>query len=231
MLLVKIPYYMQLASINDLARLASALEVVSLPVYAFRLENMDVLAVGINVGLARPLFCYVNAECSGEFIAYRIYMGNEEINMVNAANNPAYSYAPIIRVEEMPKRMLKGRREMHTESIVMSNLGSLAKLVLYRYMREEVLTPLFLMKRHYIHGKGKDKGKDAKADGMIVVGMFMNSNEDGTPYFCYTVLDKMPEGNFVRYSSQSGEEPEFTNDIDGHGYIYMKVIRVRDQQV
>jgi hypothetical protein len=87
------------------------------------------------------------------------------------------------------------------------------------------------MKRHYIHGKGKDKGKDAKADGMIVVGMFMNSNEDGTPYFCYTVLDKMPEGNFVRYSSQSGEEPEFTNDIDGHGYIYMKVIRVRDQQV
>ncbi|MFN4337005.1 MAG: hypothetical protein ACK4FV_05435 [Candidatus Nitrosocaldus sp.] len=228
--MVKIPYYMQLASINDLARLASALEVVPLPVYALRLQNRDVLAVGINVGLARPLFCYVDAEYSGEFIAYRVYMGSEEVNMVDAASNPAYSYAPIIRVKEMPKKMFKGRKEMHTETIVMSDLGSLTKLVLYRYMREEVLTPLFLMK-HSVDGKGKGKDKDKHEDvSSTIIGMFMSSNEDGAPYFCYTVLDHMPEGNFVKYSSQIGEGPEFTNDIDGHGYIYMKVIRMKDQQ-
>ncbi|MEM0365407.1 MAG: hypothetical protein QXM77_03580 [Candidatus Nitrosocaldus sp.] len=239
MVVVKIPYYMQLASINDLARLASALEVVPLPVYALRLDGEDVLAVGVNIGLERPLFCYVNGECSGEFIAYRVYMGSEEINMVNAANNPVYSYAPIIRVREMPKRILKGRKEIHTESIVLNDLSSLAKLVLYRYMRDEVLIPLFLMKGHHIHGKGrhdgkgkdKDKDKDKEdAKAGAIIGIFINSNDNGIPYFCYTVLDHMPEGNFVKYSSQSGVEPEFTNDIDGHGYIYMKVIRT-DQQV
>ncbi|MEM0029887.1 MAG: hypothetical protein QW572_06645 [Candidatus Nitrosocaldus sp.] len=230
--MVKIPYYMQLASINDLARLASALEVVPLPVYAFRLQNTDVLAVGINVGLAKPLLCYVNAECSGEFIAYRVYMGGEEVNMVNTASNPAYSYAPIIRVKEMPRKILKGRKEMHTETIVMNDLSSLTKLVLFRYMREEVLTPFFLMRRRGVDGKGKgkDKDKDEDASSTPIIGMFMSSDDDGTPYFCYTVLDHMPEGNFVRYSSQSGEGPEFTNDIDGHGYIYMKVIRMKDQQ-
>ncbi|MCS6768352.1 MAG: hypothetical protein RMJ59_03745 [Candidatus Nitrosocaldus sp.] len=229
--MVKIPYYMPLASMNDLARLASALEVVPLPVYSFRLQNTDVLAVGINIGLTRPLFCYINAECTGEFIAYRVYMGSEEVSMVNAASNPAYAYAPIIRVTEMPRRFFKGRRDMQPESIVMRDLASLAKLVLYRYMREEVLTPLFLMRRHGIDGKtGSDKGKKGDGADAITIGMFMHGNEDGVPYFCYTPLDHMPEGNFVMYSSQSGEEPEFTNDIDGHGYVYMKVIRMKDQQ-
>ncbi len=230
LLMVKIPYFIQLAGINDLARLAAALEVVPLPVYALRLQNRDVLAVGVSVGLARPLFCYVETGHSGEFIAYRAYMSSEEVNMVDTASNPAYSYAPIIRVKEMPRKMFKGRKEMHAETIVMDDLGSLTKLVLYRYMREEVLTPLFLMK-HSVDGKGKGKGKDKQdASSTTIIGMFMSSDEDGAPYFCYTVLDHMPEGNFVKYSSQIGEGPEFTNDIDGHGYIYMKVIRMKDEQ-
>jgi hypothetical protein len=216
---VRIPYYIQLDSINDLARLAAALEVVPSPIYSFKLkvkeQESNILAVGLNLNMGRPVFCYVDAQCNGEFIAYRAFMGNEEVNMVNAANNPAYSYAPVIRVVSIPKR-LKGSKSIGYESIILNDLISLVKLGLYKYMRDEVLIPLFL---------SVDKGND-KGNGNVILGTFIGGNDDH-PYFCYTILHSIPKENFVRYSSQSDEAPTFTNNIDEHGYIYMKIVRLK----
>jgi hypothetical protein len=207
------PYYIQLESMNDLARLAAALEVVPSPIYSFSVkikdETKDILALALNTD--RLIFCYIDATCTGEFIAYRVSMGNEEISTVNAASNPAYSYIPVIRAAKMPKRLLKVSRSIGCEYIMLSDLISLAKLSVYRYMRDEILSPLFLAV------------KDSK--GMI--GTFMNSGNDSTIYFCYTLLESIPRENFLRYSIQSEEKPMFTNSIDGHGYIYMKVVRLK----
>lgn len=216
---MRIPYYIQLESINDLARLAAALEVVPSPIYSFKLkvkeQESNILAVGLNTNTGRPVFCYVDAPCNGEFIAYRASMGNEEVNMVNVANNPAYSYAPVIRVISMPKR-LKGSKSIEYESIILNDLISLVKLGLYKYMRDEVLIPLFL---------SVDKGNDN--DNGILGTFIGGNNDDGHPYFCYTILHSIPKENFVRYSSQSDEKPMFTNNIDEHGYIYMKIVRLK----
>ncbi len=215
---MRIPYYIQLDSINDLARLAAALEVVPSPIYSFKLkvkeQESNILAVGLNINMGRPVFCYVDAPCNGEFIAYRAFMGSEEVNMVNAANNPTYSYAPVIRVISMPKR-LKGSKSIEYESIILNDLISLVKLGLYKYMRDEVLIPLFL---------SVDKSND-KDNGIL--GTFISGNDDGHPYFCYTILHSIPKENFVRYSSQSDEAPTFTNNIDEHGYVYMKIVRLK----
>jgi hypothetical protein len=53
------------------------------------------------------------------------------------------------------------------------------------------------------------------------------NDSDNVSYFYYVVLNSVPSGTFVKYSSQRVEKPEFTNKIDEHGYIYMKVIRLR----
>jgi hypothetical protein len=83
-------------------------------------------------------------------------------------------------------------------------------------MRDEVLIPLFL---------SVDKGND-KGNGNVILGTFIGGNDDH-PYFCYTILHSIPKENFVRYSSQSDEAPTFTNNIDEHGYIYMKIVRLK----
>ncbi len=214
---MRIPYYIQLDSINDLARLAAALEMVPLPIYSFKLkikeQESNILAIGLNMNMGRPVFCYVDASCNGEFIAYRAFMGSEEVNIVNVANNPVYSYAPVIRVLNMPKRLLKSSKGIEYESIMLNDLISLVKLGLYKYMRDEILIPLFL--------------SVDKSDGNGILGTFIGGNDDGYPYFCYTVLHSIPKENFVKYSSQSDEAPMFTNNIDEHGYIYMKVIRLK----
>jgi len=207
------PYYIQLESMNDLARLAAALEVVPSPIYSFSMkfkdETKDILALALNTD--RLIFCYIDATCSGEFIAYRVSMGSEEISTVNVASNPAYSYIPIIRAAKMPKRLLKVSKSIGCEYIMLSDLTSLAKLSAYRYMRDEILPPLFL----------------AVNDGKSMIGTFMNSGNDSIIYFCYTLLDSIPKENFLRYSIQSEEKPMFTNSIDGHGYIYMKAVRLK----
>lgn len=212
--MVRIPYYMQLESINDLARLAAALEVVPLPIYSFNIrvkeQESSILAVGLNLNIGRPTFCYVNTTCSSEFIAYRAYMGSEEVNMVNVAKNPAYSYAPVIKVRSMPKRLLRFK-SVEYDAILLDDITSLVKIGLYKYMRDEVLIPFFL---------------SAIDDGSII-GTFLNSNDD-YPYFCYTILQGIPKENFIRYSSQSDEVPVFTNSIDEHGYIYMKIVRLKE---
>ena len=53
----------------------------------------------------------------------------------------------------------------------------------------------------------------------------MNLNESDTiSYFYYIFINEQPRSPFLRYSSQRVEQPSFSNRIDEHGYIYLKVI-------
>ncbi|MFQ5921102.1 MAG: hypothetical protein ACE5JV_03700, partial [Nitrososphaerales archaeon] len=42
----------------------------------------------------------------------------------------------------------------------------------------------------------------------------------------YVKLEEAPSGSFLKYSSQGVGKPVFTNRIDEHGYMYMKIVRL-----
>lgn len=210
----KTPCYVELESINDLARLVCALERTPLPVFSLSLHGDDVLSAQIDFIAGRPIIYYAKFNRSGEFLAYRNVGGVENITTVDAITNPTFSYAPIIQVEKLPNNMTKSvkvEKNSGCISIKLKDAASLAKVSSYKMFYEEAPLPLFLFK-----------------DDKPILGTFMSMNEsDSVSYFYYVELDAAPSEMFMKYSSQRVEKPAFTNKIDEHGYIYMKVIRLR----
>jgi len=199
---------------QDLARLVCALERAPLPVFSLRLHGIDVLAVQMDFLMGRPVIYYARFNRAGEFLAYRNAGGVEDISTVDAITNPTFSYAPIIQVDKLPDIMAKNVKiEKKTGYILikLKDAASLAKVSSYKMLYDEAPLPLFLFKN--------DKP---------ILGAFMSMNDgDGVSYFYYVELDSAPSEMFMKYSSQRVEKPAFTNRIDAHGYIYMKVIRLR----
>lgn len=210
----KAPCYVELESVKDLARLACALERTPLPVFSLRLHGNDVLAAQVDFLMGRPVVYYAKFNGSGEFLAYRNTGGIEDITVVDAIMNPTFSYAPIIRVDKLPNDMIKNVKSDKNSgyiSIKLKDAASLAKVSSYKMFYDESPLPLFLFK-----------------DGKPILGAFMSTNDtDNISYFYYVELDSAPAETFLKYSSQRVEKPMFTNKIDEHGYVYMKVIRLR----
>ncbi|MEM4298246.1 MAG: hypothetical protein QW815_07760, partial [Nitrososphaerota archaeon] len=63
-----------------------------------------------------------------------------------------------------------------------------------------------------------------------ILGTFarMDEYEEASTFF-YMTLSTPPPKSFIKYSSQRTGVTSFTNNIDEHGYIYLKVIRLRSQ--
>jgi hypothetical protein len=211
---LKSPCYVELESINDLARLVCALERTPLPVFSMRLDGADVLSAQIDFIMDRPVIYYAKFNKSGEFLAYRNVNGVEDVTIVDAITNPTFSYAPIIQVDKLPDSMMKNAKAEKSSGYILIKLkdvASLAKVSSYKMFYDESPLPLFLFK-----------------DGKPILGAFMSMNDsDSISYFYYVKLDSKPSEMFMKYSGQRVEKPAFTNKIDEHGYIYMKVIRLR----
>ena len=47
-------------------------------------------------------------------------------------------------------------------------------------------------------------------------------------YFYYVLVNDEPKDPFLRFSSQRVEQPSFSNRIDEHGNIYLKLIKLAD---
>jgi hypothetical protein len=96
-------------------------------------------------------------------------------------------------------------------SIKLKDLASLAKVSCYKMIYEEAPLPLFLFK-----------------NGDWVLGTFMGTNDSNdAAFFYYINMDSTPVKPFLKYSAQKVEKPAFTNNIDEHGYVYMKVIKLK----
>jgi hypothetical protein len=52
------------------------------------------------------------------------------------------------------------------------------------------------------------------------------AESDGVSYFYYATLTDNPVYSFIKYSSLKSDDPTFTNNIDEHGYIYIKLIKL-----
>ncbi|MFQ5940226.1 MAG: hypothetical protein ACE5KA_00800 [Nitrososphaerales archaeon] len=206
--------FIELDSIKDLARLACALEKAPLPVFSMQLEGEDILAVQVDLLMGRPIIYYAKTSYSGEFLAYRKVGSVEDVVLVNSITNPALVYAPIIQVEKIPTNMMKYakvHKNSNYLSIKLKELASLAKVSSYKMIYEEPPLPLFLFKNDY-----------------LVLGTFMDINESSdTAFFYYVDMDSTPDHPFLKYSAQKGEKPAFTSNVDVHGYVYMKVIKLK----
>jgi hypothetical protein len=205
-----------LASLKDFGRLVCALERSPLPAFSLQFNRQEVLAVQTDMINGRPVIYYAQEDAKdGQYLAYRVSNGIEEVLLASSVGNPTYVYSPILKVERFPRSLVKSARIDKGSGytvIKLKDLASLAKVAAYKTIYDEPPLPLFLF---------KERG------GKIVLGTTMSANDNETiSYFYYLALEGEPKEPFLRYSSQRADQPTFSTRLDEHGYVYLKVIRL-----
>lgn len=217
-MLLKAPCYIALAGLKDFGRLVCALERTPLPAFSLVFNKENVLAVQTDVINGRAVIYYAKIDTgSGQYLAYRVTNGVEEVLIADLVGNPTYVYSPILNIDRFPQALTKSARVDKKSGytvIKLKDLASLAKVAAYKTMYDEPPLPLFMF---------------SEGNGKVVVGSPMSTNEnDAISYFYYMVLDgEQPREPFLRYSSLKAEQPVFSSRPDEHGYVYLKVIRLQ----
>ena len=187
-----------------------------MPAFSLVLNQQFVFAVQTDIIEGRPVIYFVKSEEMkyGQYMAYRITGVTEEVSVVDSVMNPSFIYTPIINVDKFPPTLTRKARVNKKSgyiSIRLRDLSSLAKVAPYKTIYDEPPLPLLIF---------KDKTN-------FVVGSAISLIESDTiSYFYYVVLHEEPTNSFLRYSSQKAEQPSFSNRIDEHGYVYLKLIRL-----
>lgn len=195
-----------------------ALEHVPLVSLSLNLANEHVFAVQGDFMHGRPIMFYVANRKSndGEYLAYRVSGGLEQVAVVRFMSNPTFSYSPIINVDKFPSsltKMPKSRPSSRYKGIRLKDLTSLVKVCAYKTVYDESPLPLLLFER--------DKSRE------IIMGAATSFGESEDFYcFYYIHLESLPSDRFVRYFSQRSDPPSFSNKLDEHGCIYLKVIKL-----
>jgi len=209
--------FIELESLNDLARLACALERAPLPTFISKDGDAFRISTQLDFFVGSPVFYYAKAESSKQFLGYRTISAGEEISLVDVPVNPSMVYAPIIEVLRFPKIFEEGskagkRKSPKFLSLQVKDLMSLVKVATYKIMFEEPPLPIFV----FPSGKGK-----------WIVGAFtrIEEFEEASIFFFYE-QDTKPEQNFVGYST-SKAQAFFTNRTDEHGSFFVKIIRLK----
>jgi hypothetical protein len=214
----KAPCYIALASLKDFGRLVCALERTPLPAFSLQFNRHEVLAVQTDIINGRPVIYYAQEDSKdGQYLAYRVSNGIEEVLFASSVGNPTYVYSPILKVEKFPRSLARSARINKGSGytvIKFKDLPSLAKVAAYKTIYDEPPLPLFLF---------KERG------GKIVLGAAMSANDNETiSYFYYVTVEEEPKEPFLRYSSQRADQPTFLTRLDEHGYVYLKVIRLAE---
>ncbi|MGQ9469703.1 MAG: hypothetical protein ACUVTD_07810 [Nitrososphaerales archaeon] len=213
---IKPPCFVELSDLKNLARLSCAFEKTPIPIFSFEYNNDAYLATQIDIFMGRPIFYYIKAKEEKQFLGYKNSGGVEEIISSDSPSFPAYIYAPIIHLKKLPKLFQKGLEPVKGKmdkflSIQVKDIVSLAKVSSYKVLFEEPPLPLFSF----------------KSDGKNVIGAFTRIDEiDENSIFFYIIVDELPIHNFLKYSALKVGEVGFTNRVDEHGNIYIKMIKL-----
>jgi len=207
--------FVELESLTDLARLSCAFERAPFPIFMSREGSKFRLAVQTDLFMGIPIFYHIEVEKGGEFLAYRSYGENEDAQLVEAALNPSYIYAPIVHVLKLP-RVLERRQGFKVRFLAaeVSDLGNLMKIASYKMLYEEPPLPLYTFK----NGTGWITGCFARLDDFEEASLFF-----------YARLAKEPTSGFVRYSASRLADTDFSKRIDEHGSIYVKVVKLKEK--
>jgi hypothetical protein len=226
---VKPPYYVEVYSLNDFGRFVCALERTPMPTFSLSLNSDQILAVQADIMDTRPIIYFVtnNTITQGQYLAYRISGGSEEIRIVDSVNNPSFVYSPIINIKKLPSSMSKmnarrSRKSGYT-AIKLMDVYSLAKVAAYKSIYDEPPLPIFLFPKN----ESVDNNRPPNTPHTFIMGTTINLTEtDSLSYFYYITTREEPKYSYLRFSSQSPEQPTFSNRIDEHGYIYLKIIKL-----
>ena len=193
--------FVEIDSINDLARFACALERVAMPVYYLTESNM--LAVQSEPINEKLVYYYVKSNSYNEFLAYKIVGCKEDVKMASSMAEPSYTYTPIIAIKELPNELMKDDSK-GCKRVILNDLNSLAKLCSYKSMIDESPMPLFYFSNN--------------------LGAFLSLDDTDTYFYC---IEEEPTANFLKYS-MTLSKASFTNKVEEHGYTYTKIIRLKE---
>ena len=229
--MLKSPIYIKLKSLNDFARLVCSLERIPIPIYEYNYQNTDIFAAHLDTLNGHSITYYVDNIKSGEnqYLSYKINNNSEEAVMVNSIKDTSALYSPIIKLSVPPQQFLKpakiGATTKYT-GIGLRDLFSLSKLVAFHTIYEESTLPLFLFPKtesSYFDLSYK------KFNMKYVLGSHLNlTDSSDTDFFYYIILEQEIEKYFMKFSMQKSTPPSFSNHIDEHGFIYLKIIKLHD---
>lgn len=208
--------FIQLAGLNELARLTCALEKTPLPTLFFNWKKKPYLATQFDTFERRPIFYYVASEAA-EFLGYKISGTIEEAILTNHASNSAFVYSPIISLENIPRSYEKGLKEGTKKmknkysSVRVKDLNSLSKIAAYKVLYDEPPLPIFRF--------------SYKKDDVLGVFTRLDDLEEALIFF-YLKIGPKVKASFIRYSSSKENGAALTNNVGDHGYIFIKVIEV-----
>ncbi len=229
--MLKSPIYIKLKSLNDFARLVCSLERIPIPIYEYNYQNTDIFAAQLDTLNGHSITYYVDNMKSGEnqYLSYKINNNNEEAVMVNSIKDTSALYSPIIKLSVPPQQFLKpakiGATTKYT-GIGLRDLFSLSKLVAFHTIYEESTLPLFLFPK--TESSDLDLS-DKKFNMKYVLGSHLNlTDSSDTNFFYYVILEQEIEKYFMKFSMQKSTPPSFSNHIDEHGFIYLKIIKLHD---
>jgi hypothetical protein len=181
------------------------------------LNNDHIFAVQTDFINGIPVIYYTkypNPNLSNQFIAYRCHGLSETVTLVDTASNPLFVYSPIINIEKLPPIMEKSSRKSKKVSytkILLRDLDSLAKIAAYKTLYDEPPLPIIFF-----------ENKENRTYTLGTSITFMET--ESLTYFYYVNIENEPE-----YSTQRSEKPSFTNSIENHGYIYLKIIKLANE--
>jgi len=207
--------FVELESLTDLARLSCAFERAPFPIFMSKEGSKFRLAVQTDLFMGIPIFYHIEVEKGGEFLAYKSSGETEDAQLVEAALNPSYMYAPIVHVLKLP-RVLERRSGFKVRFLAaqVSDLANLMKIASYKMLYEEPPLPLYTFK----NGTSWITGCFARLDDFEEASLFF-----------YARLDKEPNSGFVRYSASRLSDTGFSKRIDEHGSIYVKVVKLKEK--
>jgi hypothetical protein len=229
--LLKSPIYIKLKTLNDFARLVCSLERIPIPIYEYLYQNTDIFAAQLDTLNGHSIIYFVDNIKSGEnqYLSYKINNNNEEAAMVISIKDTSALYSPIIKLSTPPQSFLKPTKISATTKytgIGLRDLFSLSKLVAFHTIYEESTLPLFLFPKSE---KNDSDLPDKEFNTKYVLGAHLSlTDSSDTSYFYYVLLEQEIEKNFMKFSLQKSDAPSFSNHIDEHGYIYLKIIKLQD---
>lgn len=207
--------FVGLESMLDLGRLSCALERAPFPLFAFKHGGATRIAAQADLYMGTPIFYYCDADASGEYLAYKPPSGEvDEVQLVHAASNAAFVYAPIIRITKMPKQ-LDARDDFKDKfmAIEVNDLASLVRVATYKMLFEEPPLPLFAFK----DGQSWTMGTFARIDDYEEASIF---------FHCKT---EEPTSGFVRYAPDKPNETAFVRRTNDPGFYPVKVVRLSEK--
>ncbi|MDQ3084091.1 MAG: hypothetical protein M3Q77_04670 [Thermoproteota archaeon] len=207
------------------------MERIPIPIYEYSYQNSDIFAAQLDTLNGHSITYYVDniKSVENQYLSYKINNNNEEAAMVHSIKDTSALYSPIIKLSIPPQSFLKpakiGATTKYT-GVGLRDLFSLSKLVAYHTIYEESTLPLFLFPKT---GSNDSDLPDEESNMKYVLGSHLNlTDSSDTSYFYYVLLEEVIEKYFMKFSMQKSTAPSFSNHVDEHGFIYLKIIKLHD---